>query len=51
MVAQAVNELSLVLFLGMTVRNYHPHSQAKERTDLTINVKPVGGGQGCRASA
>lgn len=51
LVAQVVNELSLVLFLGMTVRSYHPHSQARERTDLTIDVRPVGGSQGCRASA
>lgn len=46
-----MNELSLVFFLAMTARSYPPLSQARERIDLTINVKPVDGGQGCRASA
>lgn len=51
LVTQVGTELSLVLSLGMTARTYSPHSQARERTDLTINVKPIDGDQCCRASA
>lgn len=51
LVAQVANEPSLALFLGMIARSYHSHIQARERTDLTINVLLVDGGQDFRASA